>query len=139
MCAEVQTISDKVFIEQFENLTLDEVYFNHEGHLRAAWLYLNRYDLDQAIDVFSLRIKAYAENLGAKDKFHVTITNSMMRIIAQRFKHSDALSWQLFLDENPDLRENAMELLCQHYSKQRLMSEQARTSLLMPDLQTIGV
>ena len=42
------SISHQQFLEQFENQTLDPNYFDHRGHIRLAWLYLNDATFDQA-------------------------------------------------------------------------------------------
>ncbi len=81
-----QALNDATFIAQFENQTLSSAHFNHIGHLRLAWLYLERYPLEQAISLVCGGIKAYAESLGASTKFHFTITNAIVRIMAMRMQ-----------------------------------------------------
>lgn len=126
-------ISDQAFIAQFENLTLDPVYFDHVGHLRLTWLYLNQYALDVSIQKVCKGINAYATHLGAPDKFHVTITQAMVRLVAARMQPQER-SWQYFLANNQDIVENALSVLCRDYTKERLLSEEARHVWLEPDL-----
>jgi hypothetical protein len=45
----IKQLNDTEFLFQFENQTLDMRHFNHMGHLRLAWLYLSRYDVDTAV------------------------------------------------------------------------------------------
>ncbi len=104
--------------------------------MRLAWLYLERYPLEQAISQVCGGIKVYAESLGAATKFHFTITDAIVRIMAARLQAQP--SWQAFLDDNADLVVNAMAVIGQHYSKDLLGSEQARLSVIEPDLKAIN-
>lgn len=129
------TLSDKQFIEQFEQLTLAPEHFDHLGHIRLAWLYLQQFELEQAVLKVCHGIKAYAKSLGATQKFHWTITDGLVRIMACRMDTGE--SWPQFLQNNPDLRENAFEVLLQYYSKETLDSDEARQSVMQPDLTPI--
>ena len=130
-------LSDKEFLEQFESLTLDEELFDHKGHIRLAWLYLNQYDLEKASSLVAKNIKAYAENLGATDKFHTTITIALVRIIQNRISYEKKISWEKFLLDNSDLIDNALSVLAQHYTSELLFSDKARISYLEPDVKPL--
>ncbi|MGB0494900.1 MAG: hypothetical protein ACPGJI_00990 [Kangiellaceae bacterium] len=134
MCQTINQISDNDFIEQFENKTLDPRYFNHIGHLRLAWLYLNTNNLQDAIQTSCFRIKAYATSLGATTKFNTTITSALLEIMNKRMKSTDTGSWELFLQQNRDLVNDALSILSQHYSIELIFSEQARLCFVEPDL-----
>ena len=82
------TINDSDFLQQFEDHTLDPSHFDHLGHLRLAWLYLNRYELELAIDKVTNGISGYAASLGATDKFQHTLTEALVRNMADRIKTS---------------------------------------------------
>lgn len=137
MATEVKPISDAEFVKQFENQTLNPDYFSHLGHLRLAWLYLQRYDLETAITTISTGLQTYAESLEVYDKFHVTITDAIMRIISKRIEGMEEKTWQLFLEVNSDLVDDALSVLYQYFSKDRLLSDEARLSLIKPDLKEI--
>lgn len=128
-------LDDSEFISQFEDLSLDPKLFNHLGHLRIAWLYLRLYELNDANERVCGGIKAYAESLGAKDKFNLTITDSLVRIMAKRIDKTQ--SWEEFLDSNPDLVSDALRVLLEHYSEDVLFSEQAKIELLETDIEPI--
>ena len=132
-----ELLSDKTFLTQFQNQTLSPVHFNHIGHLRLAWLYLTHHDVETAVQRVSAGIKAYAESLGATTKFHTTITDSIVRIMAKRVEQMEQKEWQLFLEHNKDLVDNSVSVLLQFYSKDLLFSETARTSLMQPDIKPI--
>ena len=139
-----QPLSDDAFLTTFENLTLAEDQFNHCGHLRLTWLYLNRYPKATAIARVCSAIKAYAESKGASMKFHLTMTDALVRIIRARMEtasdtensinRGNEENWQGFLQNNPDLIQNWRSLLDQHFSAELLASQQARLNLVKPDL-----
>lgn len=131
------TLSDQEFIQQFEALTLDPVHLNHQGHLRLAWLYLQKDHLGRAIELTCSGIKAYAESLGATDKFHYTITDGLVRVIWQRMQDVQSTDWRAFLESNQDLQKDALQVLYQYYSEHVLFSEAAKTSWVLPDLKRI--
>jgi hypothetical protein len=130
-------LGDRQFLDQFENKTLNPSYFNHRGHSRLAWLYLNHHDVDTAVERVCTGIEAYASSLGAATKFHLTLTDAIVRIMARRMDKMDEKDWSLFLDQNKDLVEDARSVLGQYFSKDHLFSETARTSLVQPDLKPL--
>ena len=127
-------ITDETFLKQFENLTLDSKYFNHIGHIRLAWLYINLYGLESAMEKTFVGIPAYAGSLGASDKFHATITDAIVRIIAKRMTAGGEDSWQAFVEHNSDLVSDAVAIIRQHYSNDLLETEVARLEVLSPDV-----
>lgn len=134
-------LTDNEFIKQFETLTLDPSEFNHIGHLRLAWLYLQsennckNANVENVIDKISKNIKSYATFLGATDKFHITITHAIVQIVNQRMQPQE-MTWQDFISNNEDLVLDAKAVLTQYFSSELLFSEQARTSLVAPDIQS---
>ncbi len=130
-------LDDETFLAYFENCTLDPECFDHLGHIRLAWLYLNHYDLDTAIQRTCTGIKAYAESLGATRKFHYTLTDAMVRIMAMRIEASDSGSLQQFLDKNPDLVEDAPGVISRYFSEEQLEQEAARCGRVEPDLRSL--
>ena len=135
--ATTEQLNHKEFLTQFENQTLNPVHFNHVGHLRLAWIYLNHHDLETSVQGVCTGIKAFAESLGANTKFHITITDSLVRIVAKRLDAMVQKDWQLFLEQNRDLVDDAISVLLRYFSKDLLFSESARTSLIKPDIQPI--
>ena len=130
-------LSDNEFVKQLEAKTLDPVYFNHIGHLRLAWLYLSRHDFERAYSLVDANIRAYADSLGETDKYHVTITYALMRIIEKRIKRQNSKTFKGFLETNSDIIDNAVSVLCEYFTKDKLFSDQAKSSLLQPDLKSL--
>lgn len=142
MCEEksviISEMSDSEFLVQFENQTLPPEMFNHIAHIRLAWLYVRVLDVDTATEKTCAGLKAYAESLGAKDKFHLTISHALVRIIALRMNESHASDWPEFIAQNRDLVEDAIGVLCRYFSYDRLMSDKARVELVLPDIQALA-
>lgn len=132
-----EPLSNGEFLRQFRNKTLNPVHFNHVGHLRLSWIYLTHHDLETAVQGVCSGIKGYAESLGADTKFHITITDSLVRIMAKRLEAMTQKDWQSFLAQNKDIIDDAISVLLQYFSKDLLFSESARTALVVPDIQPI--
>ena len=127
-------LSDEEFLTRFEDLSLPAEAFSHRGHLRLAWLYLQRLPALEAMERITSGIPAYASSLGAADKYHHTLTVAIVRVMAERGRQSPGLSFEDFLNANNDLVEDFRGLLLTHYSEARLFSEEARLAWLEPDL-----
>ncbi len=124
------------FLDQFENLTLDPAEFDHTGHVRLAWLYLQKHSFDQADSLISEGINRYATSLGAKDKFHRTLTHGFTHLIAERLHRNETFTD--FLKRNEILMTDAMSLIQQHYSAERLATPHAKQQVVEPDLKSFS-
>lgn len=136
-----QRLGDEQFITMFENLTLSPDYFDHLGHLRITWLYLQRFDLELVVTRVCQGIKAYATHLGAANKFHLTLTDAMVRVMFMRINsspHGEAVNgWQQFVENNKDLLDDALGVIQNYYSQQLLDSKLAKLTLVAPDLKPL--
>lgn len=137
MTTQATVLTNDEFVKQFESQTLNPVYFDHQGHIRIACIYLNMYDFDTANNKTCCGIKAYAESLGATDKFNLTITDAIVKIMAKRMKSASDNTWQVFIKNNPDIVHDTLGLLSQYFSKELMFSEQARKFLVKPDLKAL--
>jgi hypothetical protein len=126
-------LSDEVFLTQFESQILPKECFNHIGHLRLAYLYLQKLELPQAIDKTSQGIIDYADSLGVKDKFHATITYAIVSLMFVRQSESPTPNWQAFIELNEDMATQCMPLLETYFSSDLLMSEKAKNQRVAPD------
>lgn len=126
-------MTDDEFLAAFETLTLDPRHFNHLGHVRLAWLYLQRHDVDEAVARTCAGIQAYATHLGAAGKFHRTITEALVRLLRAAGAADRSLPWDAFIAANATLVANARERLAVHYSDALLASAEARDRFVAPD------
>lgn len=125
----------EAFLQAFMSANLEADEFTHKDHVRAAWLILQRLPLDQAMDEYARCIRTLAAKFGVPDKFHATITQALMIIIADRLNHGE--TWDNFWIGNPDLANDAMSLLERYYSRELLYSSDARSDFLKPDLRLL--
>lgn len=138
MSTEPLQLSDNEFIRQFEQTTLDQKYFDHVGHLRIAWLYLSHYSFESSVERICEGIQAYAHSLGARDKYHATISTFLTYVIHARMSENDDTCWHDFIARNSDLVEDCMILLRQYYTEQHLMSHCAKVTYVEPDLKPLS-
>jgi len=122
-----------VSIETLEAGTVDADAFGHESHVYAAWLYLERWPLQEAIAHFRAALVRLTKKLGAETKYHETITWFFMLLINQRRAAAGELSWTEFRQQNADLIVDAGETLHRYYSRELLASDLARQQFLLPD------
>ena len=128
-------LQDADFITQFEDCSLSPDHFDHRGHIRIAWLYVDKYGPAVALEKLVAGIRRYAGSLGADDKFHYTITAALLQILEQRQTACQAADWRDLIDQNPDLLTDAQQLLLRHYRQDVLFSEAAKAGWVEPDLQ----
>ncbi|MBT8268326.1 MAG: hypothetical protein KJN59_03810 [Bacteroidia bacterium] len=126
--------SDFELEEEFRGMTLHPKYFNHEAHLRLAWIHIRKYGIEKAIDNLCIQIYNYANYLGANDKFNKTVTVASIRAVYHFMLKSNSENFKTFIGENPRLNNNFKELLAQHYDIDIWNNETARSSFLQPDL-----
>jgi hypothetical protein len=107
--------------------------FCHRNHVRAAWTCLQRMPLRVAAHRFGELLQRYVTQVGAEDKFHLTLTFAFMHLIHERMKASPA-DWDGFVATNPDLFADAKSLVARFYSPGRLMTVEARRAFVEPDL-----
>lgn len=106
--------------------------FNHASHLHAAWLTLRQQPLPQAAHGFSDLLLAYVRQVGAEDKFHLTLTHAFLHLVQQRMLDRPG-DWASFVASNHDLFEDARRLIARHYSDGCLSSPEARQRFVPPD------
>ena len=130
-------LSDDSFLHQFECQTLPIEEFGHLGHLRLAWLYLNRCDLETAIEKTTRGISAYATSQGATDKFHHTLTEAIVRLMFARMQACEGRTLDEYLEAHQDLVDNINSVVLTHYSKEVLFSPAAKAHFIKPDLMSL--
>lgn len=129
------TMSDEQFLAAFLNCSMPPAGFDHRGHLRAAWLLLQRYPLEQAVDRTCTGIARLAAHLGVPGKYHRTLSEALVRLMAAAGAATQ--SWADFLRDNGPLVSDAQALLAKHYSASLLDSAAAREHFVPPDRQPL--
>lgn len=127
-------LSNEQFLNAFQTATLDPKLFNHEAHLRLAYLLIKKEGVDKAIDTCCEQIIKYANSLGAHDKFNKTVTVAAVKAVYHFMLKARANSFKDFIEEFPRLKYNFKDLLAQHYNIDVFNSQMAKSSFLEPTL-----
>ena len=127
-------LDDKTFETQFANCTMDPGVFNHEAHIRLAWIHLRKYGREQAVHNICGQIARYDAVFGDGTKFHYTLTVAAIYIVDHHVTKSVATNFADFLEEYPRLRTHFREMIDAHYSAEQLLSEKAKSEYVAPDL-----
>ena len=128
-------MTDQELIEQFEDGTLPIDGFHHREHVRTAFLYLTKYPVLEALQIFSRTLRRFAEARGKPQLYHQTITWAYIFLIQERMARAGSKqSWEEFARDNPDLLVWNDGILTRFYRSETLTSELARTVFLLPDL-----
>jgi hypothetical protein len=127
-------LSDEMFEAQFATAILPASWFNHEAHLRLAWIHLDKYGVEKAIENISDQLLAFVTALGAADKYNKTLTIAAIRAVYHFKLKSQSNNFQDFIAEFPRLKNNFRELIDSHYCTDIFKSEQAKREYLQPEL-----
>ncbi len=125
---------DTEFEVQFSNCTLDASFFNHEAHLRLAWIHITKYGVNQAISNLDTQLIKYVTSLGARNKYNKTVTIAAVKAVHHFMQKTDSNNFKDFIKEFPRLKTNFKDLLSQHYSIDIYNSENAKSSFFEPNL-----
>jgi hypothetical protein len=132
-----KSMPDDQFLAAFLDCSMPPAGFDHHGHVRAAWLLLQRRPLEEAVEETCDGIARLAAHLGVPGKYNRTLSEALVRLMAHGGGASPTLSWTGFLAANTDLMNDARGLLARHYSDTRLNAPEARASFLPPDRQPL--
>jgi hypothetical protein len=127
-------LSDVEFEKQFADQTLAPTLFNHEAHLRLAWLHIHKYGVDQAVINIPNQIMAYVQKLGAQEKYNHTLTIAAIKVISHFYKKSATQDFNAFVQMHPRLKNNFKDLVSAHYSINIFNDAAAKKIFLQPDL-----
>ena len=127
-------MTDETFLAAIASGELSAGDFGHLQHLRLAWLHLQSASMDLAIERTCADIARFAGHHGAHAKFHRTVTEALLRLMASAGAMDTKLSWPAFQSRNTALIDDARGQLARHYSPTLLASPEARLRFLPPDL-----
>jgi hypothetical protein len=125
--------TDDAYLKAFLACRLPPSAFNHRNHLRVAWIHLQRFPLAEAIERTCDGIARYAAHLGVPDRHHRTMTEALIRLMAQAGATDAALSFEGFLAHAPAFSGDCRTLVAMHYSPELLARPDARACFLSPD------
>ena len=130
-------MNDDDFVQAFFDCRLAGNEFDHRGHLRVAWLLLQRFPISEAIERTCNGIARIAAHFGAPDKYNRTMSEALVRLIAAARHNSGTQTLEQFLEVNPMFATNARGVLANYYSHERLTSPDAKRQFVEPDLRAL--
>ena len=115
---------------------VDNAGFRHASHLRVAWTYLCESEsVEQASEKMSATLRRFAAAAGVPEKFHETITQFWMRLLAPLRESNHAIGFDKLVQTYPRLLEKNLPL--DYYSAETLWSDRARFTWVEPDLKPL--
>jgi hypothetical protein len=127
-------MTDQELIKHLEDGTLSHEGFHHREHVRAAFLFLTKYQVLEALQAFSKALRRLAENRGKPQAYHETITWAYILLIQERMiRAPKKQGWEEFAENNSDLLAWQDGILTRYYRPETLASDLARTVFVFPD------
>lgn len=130
-------MNDEEHLRRFEDHSLPKELWNHRAHLKVAYLYLNRYSYDEALERLRTGIKAFNAAKGIQDTptggYHETMTQVWLRLVYTTLtQFGPAETADAFFEAQTQLASKRTPLL--FYSRECIMSPEAKRSFVEPDL-----
>lgn len=131
----------EAIVRSFECCRLPRSQWTHEAHVAVGFWFLTHYSPDEAIERMKSGIQRYNQSVGISNSqtsgYHETITLFWLR------KIQTCLANQSLAQLTPNLWNQLIQQCCnpklplQYYSHDYLMSWQARSSWVEPDLRPL--
>ncbi|HZZ28661.1 MAG TPA: hypothetical protein VFE46_11720 [Pirellulales bacterium] len=135
--AELPTIDDETFRKQFEDCVFPADQWHHREHVKIAYLYLQHYPLSEAVEQMRTALKRYNAAQQVPDAldrgYHERLTLAWMRLVHFTLcEYGPADNADAFYQQHPQLWQ--MKVLRLFYSRERIMSWEAKKNFLPPDI-----
>jgi hypothetical protein len=125
-------MSDVEYLARFERLEIPGPEFRHIDHVHLAWIYLRSENFASAAARFTANLLRYVDHIGARGKYHETITWFYLVVINERIRRAHPSTWEEFAQGNSDLLDGSLGILRDRYGPGRLASALAREVFLLP-------
>ncbi|HEY1123894.1 MAG TPA: hypothetical protein VGE67_19910 [Haloferula sp.] len=130
-------LNDNEHLRQFEDQTLPLNLWHHRAHLKVAYLYLTRFSFEEALDKLRSGIRAYNAAQGIDDTpnggYHETMTCAWFQLVHTTLRQfGPAASADAFFNAQTQLNDKRALLL--FYSRDRIMSPEAKATFIPPNL-----
>ena len=129
--------ADAEFLKSFEDTSLPLDRWNHRAHLRVSYLYLGAHGFDGALKKMRTGVQRFNKAKGIEDKLHMgyheTVTGGWLRLLDGLMRaHGPLENHEAFYARHSYLASKMALLL--YYSRDRIMSLEAKRGFLEPDL-----
>ena len=123
-------VTDEELIAGFEAASLPA--FPHADHVRLTILYLSRHGRDETEKKLFEGLRRLATAKGVPEKFHVTMTIAWLDLVDDaRRQYPELGDPAALVAACPELLDR--DALLRFYTRERLMSDQARQQWVAPD------
>jgi hypothetical protein len=126
-------MTDEEFVRAFLDRSLSPAGFHHRDHVRLTWLLIRQVGEERAAVAVAEGIRRFAAAHGQPEKYHETLTQFWVRLIAHLYHARPELTtFAAFIDTFPWVLEK--ELPYRHWRRETLGSRTARVAWVEPDL-----
>ncbi|MEM7549876.1 MAG: hypothetical protein AAF363_09380 [Bacteroidota bacterium] len=132
-------LTDQEFDNQFTNAELSPDLFNHEAHLRLAWIRIISSGIENTLISVPSDLKNYVSKLGAENKYNHTLTIAAIKAVYHFTLKSNSTDFKSFINEFPRLKDEFKSLIFTHYSTDIFNSQEAKLEYLEPELLAFDV
>lgn len=129
--------ADQGFLRSFAACEISPEDFDHDAHVRLAYIYLCKNSVEYAVEAMKSALLAFLDHneVGAS-KYHETLTRAWIMAVRHFMsKAAGCASASEFVKKNPLLLDSRIMLT--HYSAELLFSQRARNTFVEPDIQSI--
>lgn len=125
--------TDETFVQAFLQGSLHPAHFHHRDHVRLAWYLVRQHGQEAAMRLITTSIHTFASQHGQEAKYHETLTQFWVKIVAHVVKHHpEHASFEAFLATFPHLLDKSLPY--QHWQRETMDSPAARAQWVEPDL-----
>ena len=130
-------LSDDEFVGRLTSFTLPIDQFHHYDHVRLAWIYLRREEIDAATERMVRTLQSLGlHHRGHLNNYHDTVTRAFMRLVSAHIRMTPAIdTFEKFASAHPMLF--GKDALHAFYSRELLDSQPARTGWIDPDIKPL--
>jgi hypothetical protein len=136
------SLDDTALWDLFQTAKLPEAEWTHRAHLRVAWMHLQRHGLDEAHVLMRVGIICLNASHGlvetATRGYHETLTRTWLALVARAMRGAVAgADSSTFVDTHAAAL--AKDAPLRHYSRERVLSVEARARFVEPDLEPVTI
>lgn len=129
--------ADAEFKNKFEACEIAAGGFNHEAHLRLAYIYLAENDAESSVKLMRESLKRFLKHNNVEPtKYHETLTKAWILAVYHFMNKTDrCTSAKDLIDRHPEMLDT--KIMMSHYSADVLFTDAAREAFVEPNLDPI--
>jgi hypothetical protein len=120
------------FISAFESGAMPDTDFDHLAHMRLAWIYIQNFSLDLAIQKLNTGIKNFDQLKGDGTKYHKTVTICAALTIDKLIRDQQATDFNEFIRLNSFLMNDFKATIQQYYDFDVFSDPEAKKNFISP-------